>query len=657
MTAALGSQRGFALITTLLVMLVLFVLAMALMLESRTEHLVAANEHDHLAALGYAEAGLTWAERRFADAISVTSLLLGPDGTTNTADDNLFGLRSLSLTSTAQLNGTNEDTASAIVTRDFGGLGSMTWEAFRIDAGANTRALVYVRIDDNFDDDRDDPTNNVPLADKDRRAWVRVVAEYPVFVDANGVEQAPPLDRGRARRTIVATFDQGGLSLPAISSNADIELGGNLCGECGSAHANGDINVASGADICGDATATGSFSGSSSSVAGDASGGNPALPLPIINPYDDRYVPTIDTFDTSSDAVMPPGLRCPKATAADPGASKYFAMVSGAGSKGEVWKAYWDFTNKRWTWRLIDNLEDVTDVVLDDCGRVQGDPQFGAGAAGAVSDGSKSEFYGFSGTKWSAKGCANCGGAGGDASLCGLTDNDFNPVGHYPAGGGPLVASPTFPGSYQPDGNGDFNPTQLANSMWNFGSKQVYSPLHGAVIWVRGGMLVMGNAGEGSPADFRCSAGAGCNPVVIPHGAWRCSIVALGDIVLQGSANIAPANSDAASRYLLVSGRDISISGNAQEDSGGCPGTCPTTTAVDVEEISGIYAAHEQVGTSGNPNIFGFMLAEEAMDCSNGVTAPTKVNGTPQIYYDCLHPPNPWSTGGSQEPIFWHEVE
>jgi Tfp pilus assembly protein PilX len=191
------SQKGFAFIVVLLVLAMMFVLVAVLLFQTSTARLVVANEHDHLAALGHAESGITWAHRRMIETNDVTDLLLGPNDSSAT-DDNLIGLRDLSLTATSQFNSSNEATASAIVSRDFDGQGAKSWEVVRINDGTEARALLYTRLDDNYDDDANDPANDDPLLDTDDAVHVTVVAEYPVFVDANGVEQNTPVDRGRA---------------------------------------------------------------------------------------------------------------------------------------------------------------------------------------------------------------------------------------------------------------------------------------------------------------------------------------------------------------------------------------------------------------------------------------------------------------------------
>ena len=182
----LANQKGVALVAVLLVMVIFAMLVGVLLLQGHSDKVVAVNEQDHLKNFGYAEAGLTWAQRIIQDAGGggLNELLDGPNNG-NTADDNLLGLRDLSLTATNQLTNANENTKSAIVTRDFGD-GNRTYEALRFPGEANTRALVYVRIDDNFDDDPNDPSNNDPLIDTDVHISATAVSEYPVFVNGSG---------------------------------------------------------------------------------------------------------------------------------------------------------------------------------------------------------------------------------------------------------------------------------------------------------------------------------------------------------------------------------------------------------------------------------------------------------------------------------------
>ena len=286
-----ADERGVALIVVIMVMAIFFVLALTLVFQGETEHVGVVNEQDHLKTLGYAEAGLQWAELRIReDAQSpaftdFTDILLGPDNS-DAADDHLLGLRDLSLTNTNQFTSANEATASAIVQRDFLGDGSKSYEVIRLQDSPRTRALVYARLDDNFDDDPDDPSNNDPLTDMDKRIRATVVAVYPVFVDGNGVEM-PNLGkkRGRARRTLRVSFGPTGV-LAALLTNGDLDMPGNtkICVECGSAHTNQDFAISGNPSICEDATATGSWTASGNPTIGGASGARDRIFVPVINP-------------------------------------------------------------------------------------------------------------------------------------------------------------------------------------------------------------------------------------------------------------------------------------------------------------------------------------------------------------------------------------
>ncbi len=659
MTARTGKTRphdgGFALVAVLLVMAIFFVIVTALMFQSSTERVVAANEQDYTVALGHVEAGLAWAKRRVKDTPNFSTLLVGPN-TGSSTDDFLLGLRDLSLTATTQFTNANEATASAVVQRDFGE-GTKTYEVIRVSHDEDTRGLIYIRADDNYDDDPSNPNNNDPLADKDGLIKVTVVAEYPVFVDVLGIEMASTgRERARGERKVVAIFGKDGEKPAAISSNGDIEIGGSmkLCGECGSIHTNQDLTLGGSQSICQDATASGTVSGGGS-VGGIKSGGMPVLPVPIINPYEDLFVPSIDTFDTASDTSLPAGLRCPKATAGDPGSSKFFAFVANS-NKGLVYKAYWDFINLRWNWRMINDLSS-SNTRLDDCGRVKTvDASFGLGSAGEVNDTKDDEFYGFkaaSTIQWES-----CSGT--DDTLSVLGNNDFNPSGYYSTAGA-LTAGVTLPGSFLSNASPDFiTNNRIKDGIWDYGSDTVYSPLYGAVIWVFGGVKLAGNPGKSGSIDFQCSGGAGCSSSNMPNDLWRVSFITNADIEISGQANLGPANPDKDYHFLLMSGRDIKINGNPQEDSPACGSGCSTTTPASIDGMAGIIAAHEQIGISGNPNIFGFMIAEDAIDCSDMVNGGSgglsTINGNPNIFYDCNHPPNPWASANITEQLWWQEV-
>jgi hypothetical protein len=411
-----------------------------------------------------------------------------------------------------------------------------------------------------------------------------------------------------------------------------------------------------GGEVCKDATASGSYS-SGGTVHGASGGGFPKVPVPDINPYDDLFVPTIATFDTSGDSTLPAGLRGPLGDSSDPGANKYFALVAD-GNKGSVYKAYWK--NNRWEWKKIDTLAS-TDIKLDDCGRTSSDANYRAGAADDVSDQGSDEFYGWKGEKLEWDSCTSCGGGGEDKSWCAVAGNDFVKNGHYEYPGGAFQSSPVLPGNFAPDGTLDI-PGHMAvkagASKWDFSASKVYSPLYGAVLWVMGTAFISGNPGLTGSVDFECGSSAGCSTTSLPYGLWKVSIIATGDAQISGQANLGPANFDEDFYYQLISGRDIMLNGNPQESANACSGsTCGYSAPSNIAKMGGIYAAHEQIQISGNGNFFGFMIAEDAIDCNGTVTAPVEFNGDPNIFYDCNHPPNPWATTSAIAKADWHELE
>lgn len=653
-TKALGDfdERGIALVAALMVIAIFGVLILALVLQGQTDRVAAVNEGDHLKTLAYAEAGLTWAERRIVDAggSAMSDLLDGPDDG-DTADDNLIGLRDLSLTATNQFTNSNEDTASAIVQRDFTGEGNRTYEVIRFAGESNTRALIYVRVDDNFDDDSDDPSNDDPLTDTDGRVRVTSVAEYPVFVNDSGVETTSNVvERGRARRTVVAEFAGPTGSQAALLSGGDYDQVDHtkVCGDCGSVHANGDVTVDGSPPICGDFTGSGTtFNPDGASVGGTKSGGVPPVDVPVINPFDDVYVPSKEAFDTTSWSSLPASLQCSAPTLADPGNAKYYALVAG-GSKGYVYKAYWDFTNDRWSWKMIDDLGDGTNVLLDSCGRAPGDPFYGS----AVSDGGNSEFYGFRGTSESTSSCNTCGTAGADQTLCSADDNDFNrnggfyewdPVTKTSSWSNSIPGSGigVLPGSFESDGNRDFDPESRISSVWQYADiNDFYDPTFNAVMFIYGGFQLDSNPG---------SSGA--------YGVWNVSIIAVGNIGDSDNPAMAGANPPAGAHWLYVSGRDMSFSGNINQSFSTCSGGCPGSVPAFLDYRTGAVAAHEQIESSDNPHFFGFVVVEDAATCSSTATDGIDFSGNHEIYYDCQHPPSPWGSGGDPEMVSWQEVE
>jgi hypothetical protein len=649
-------RRGNALIATMLVMTVLMLLGFAMVLQGDTEGLIAVNEQDHMKALSLAEAGLQWARRRVLKAAdsgtSFTALLQGPNTPVCQSPPgrcrNLLGLRDLSLNDVSEFNRSNEDTASAVVFRDWDGDGTPeTYEAVRIRDGED-RGLVYVRIDDNYDED---PLPNQPFEDRDRRIRVTVVAEYPIFVDANGVQLSrTAARRGVARRTLRAWFGPP-VDVPAVWVNGSLMVtdGVLVCGECGSVHANGDLRLGgSGADVgvCQNATATGNFSQEGNVFIGGETGGRPRMRVPIVNPYYARFVPRPEVFNTLNDMSLPPELRCSE--------PKYFALVA-----GRVYKAYWNNVLGRWTWRLIDDLSNPSDVQLDDCGRVaacNGEPGCteDPGHGPPVPDGGPSEFYGF--RFFGAEAPMPCDAP--DASLNSVeNDNDlWNKEDFQSVPGSTIRVLPVSPdpGYRDPDGIPDFDGSTVLGGPpeWRLRpTSPVYSPLHGAVLFVYGDVRL-----ELDGPEVLCgSASLGCG-IPMPKGAWPLAVIAYGSIRAEGDFQMIPPSPRFP--YALIAGRDIQIRDDVVIGPRGCRRDIKTTQgeAAACGALPGpgepgaaaIVAAHEQVQVMGNAWIDGFVVAEDANDCSTLVrrvgSAPAdqvmRIGGNASIHYDCEHPPN-----------------
>jgi hypothetical protein len=98
-----------------------------------------------------------------------------------------------------------------------------------------------------------------------------------------------------------------------------------------------------------------------------------------------------------------------------------------------------------------------------------------------------------------------------------------------------------------------------------------------------------------------------------PASPWTTTIIATGDVEIVGTPVIKTHLRDT----LFVAGQDVKISGNPSQG------------------FEGLIAAHEQVQVSGNPTIYGFIIAEHFT-----TSATASVRGNPQIVFDCgLNPP------------------
>ncbi len=118
---------------------------------------------------------------------------------------------------------------------------------------------------------------------------------------------------------------------------------------------------------------------------------------------------------------------------------------------------------------------------------------------------------------------------------------------------------------------------------------------------------------------------------------WRATVIATGDIDVSGSPNIAtnPDNPPQTRNLALVAGQDIRIRGHASQ------------------HWEGIIAAHEQVEISGNPDLEGCVLAEDAASTSDLATSNC-VSG--DIHITCNGKDSPFVANKTRI-LSWREID
>ncbi|HSE40594.1 MAG TPA: hypothetical protein VLH08_07480 [Acidobacteriota bacterium] len=691
-------EKGTALVITLFIMVVLVLLGLALLLMSETEYSISINEQDATSCFSYTDGVMQWTYRRLNDIsnkslnstfTNFTTVLRGAEcspftnmscanGTTD--DDHLLGFdvdsdgtHNLDTSQDlAALNSTNEQTLSVATTNFLDGtpidldndgtpekMEAFLW-GIDTDGDGNrdgARALLYVRVDDNFDEGA---ASNDPIADTDQRLHATVIGEFPIIVSSTEISEAR---RGTSRRTIVARFGPRGGA--AIYTEGSLSFSGqfNVCGACGSVHANTDLSISGDIDICQDATSSGNYttSGGSYLVGGLGAGGQDEIFIPIINPFDDIFVPNPNIFETSADTSLPTQLRCDPDPTTNPGAYKYYALVAN-NNAGKVYKAYYkdngtpsNTSDDYWQWKMIDDLSNGNNVQLDDCGRIAScgsepgcttDSGFGT----AINDGMSNRFYGFYLNNVTTTG--SCSGS--DATLSALANNDFTDAARCT---GCSADGIVLPGSDSTDGVADFNTnfrysvgetqtTSPVSGRWVKEGNTVYSPIYGAVFFYHGSLRLAGNL---SNLDH---SGGTTTP---PGGFWRATHITVGNIQAEGTPKYSTANQSWP--FLLIAGRDIDRAGNAAAGAIVCPDECASDPAIANPSYYGIIAAHEQIMFRGASILDGFAVAENAINCATlvdsaaGVTTGT---GGADVHYDCEHPPNPWDTGVVL--LRWEEV-
>jgi hypothetical protein len=111
-----------------------------------------------------------------------------------------------------------------------------------------------------------------------------------------------------------------------------------------------------------------------------------------------------------------------------------------------------------------------------------------------------------------------------------------------------------------------------------------------------------------------------------------------------------------------IAGRDIEMGGTGQVPGGQsqCPSMAPGSdcTAVPPQAagFAGMLLAHEEIHFTGNVQLDGFIIAEDAAVCSDTQSNESMATGSVQIHYDCTNPPNLWGDQSARL-VSWEEVQ
>jgi hypothetical protein len=275
-------DRGFALLSVLLLLMLMTALSGALAVSARTETFLARNHEYASQAHAAAEAGLNhgaqlviakialWETEGFAtssDALS--SLLRGPDnasGTTASDADNgsleAFGIPAAGITLTGALNA--------------------RYQARVMDEDDPARGVVPTNVAV-----APISENNLPFVDANARILVRAVGNGP----------------GGTTVTLEAILSP--VTMPAIVSNGDLLISGNphVIGTSGGVHANEDLLISGSPDIAQNATASGNYTSTGNpTISGAAGGGQPNIPVPHVEAMD--HIDKADFILTSTGQLM-----------------------------------------------------------------------------------------------------------------------------------------------------------------------------------------------------------------------------------------------------------------------------------------------------------------------------------------------------------------
>ncbi|MBI1872817.1 MAG: hypothetical protein HYS05_02875 [Acidobacteria bacterium] len=268
-----GSERGAALISVLLLLIIMSALSAALTISTRTEVMVARNRQSSAQARAAAEAALN-----HASDVTITNLRLW----------NANGFASPSAAITGLLRGPDNQTGTVALDADNGSLENLGIPRPPARLGLNNLPGVgyEARV---FDED--DSGRGLTLSAADRAS---------IGEDGNATNDG---NRTILVRSIGYANDGTQLTieaaiipvvLPAILTGGDLRLDGNVtvAGTSGSVHTNEDLRLdGSSIVIAEDATATGTYSTTGNPVVGGiAGGGQPTVSIPPVRAADYRNV-------------------------------------------------------------------------------------------------------------------------------------------------------------------------------------------------------------------------------------------------------------------------------------------------------------------------------------------------------------------------------
>jgi type IV pilus assembly PilX-like protein len=266
-----ADQKGVALISVLLLLMLVSALCAALTMGATTETLIARNHQSAGEARAAAEAGLNhgvqitianllnWQANGFASrSAAMTGMLRGPDKLTGTAATNAD-------------NGSLE--AVGIIVAD-----RIPRPPARLTLGTGS---YEVRL---FDDD--DPANGITLSAADQ---TRILEDGQPYGDANTVIVVRATGYGPGKTVAVIEAAISRLILPAIVANQDLLISGSpaVSGIRGGVHSNKNLTLTGSPDIAQDATAAGTYTSTGNPTIGGVSGGDfGMLTIPPIRAVD-----------------------------------------------------------------------------------------------------------------------------------------------------------------------------------------------------------------------------------------------------------------------------------------------------------------------------------------------------------------------------------